>query len=170
MPRARSAWQRSRPSASGKPMSITSASTSVWPIRASASAPVPTASTTNPSSSRPRPSRLRSSSSSSTTRTVWPTLTCGLSSFFAQNRAELESADQQRRKPGGGNRARYGGAAESAEEPPGHGETIRRRVEDVLEHGDQHFREQPAEQRGQRERPREHEDRLAPEKRRHLAQ
>src|SRR5205085_4767058 len=93
-----------------------------------------------------------------------------LSSFFAQDRTERQSADQQRRKRGGRKPARDGSAAESAEEPPGHGQTIRRRVEDVLEHGDQHLREQPAEQRGQRERPREHEYRLAPEKRRRLAQ
>jgi len=49
-------------------------------------------------------------------------------------------------------------------------ELIGRRVEDVLEHRDQHFREQPAEQRREREGGRKHERRFAPEECRGLTQ
>src|SRR2546423_4062506 len=74
MPRARNAWQRSRPSVSGSPISITSRSRLLCSTRASASAPVATAPTSNPSSRRPLSSTLRSSSSSSTTRIDQPRL------------------------------------------------------------------------------------------------
>ena len=60
-PWARSEWQRSRPSESGRPMSSTSASGSERSARLRNSAPLPTASVLNPSSRRPRTRTPRSS-------------------------------------------------------------------------------------------------------------
>src|SRR5690242_20339586 len=170
MPRARSAWQRSRPSVSGRPMSITSASTSVDEARSSAAAPVATVSAAKPSSRSPRRSRLRNSSSSSTTRTISSKLTSGLSSFVAQKLTEWQPADQQSGERGCRESACQGGAAESAEKGPGNREPVGRRIEDVLQHGDEHLGEQPAEQRGKSKAGGEDEYGLAPEERRSAAE
>src|SRR4051812_44667477 len=73
IPRDRSAWQTSRPSESGKPMSSTTAANCVsGPGPAAASAPVPSAAvvTVNPPSRRPRATASRSTESSSTTSTA----------------------------------------------------------------------------------------------------
>src|SRR5439155_26936632 len=115
-----------------------------------------------PSSRRPRASTPRSSSSSSTIRIAWPRLTQGLS-FLAKDRAERKPADLQ-----GGERRRReaagdGRAAEADEEAPGNGQVVRRGIEHMLQHRDQHLGQQPAEQRRERERSGEDERRLAPE-------
>src|SRR5438876_546791 len=70
-------------------------------------------------------------------------------SFLAQQRAEREPADPER-----GERDRQQGSAgsgggERGEEPPGGGEVVGRRVEDVSEHGDEHLGEEPAEERSE---------------------
>ena len=65
-----------------------------------------------------------------------------------------------RRMPRGGERGRGQDGCDSRRRPssarksPGDREVVGRRVEDVLEHRDEHLREQPAEQRGERERRR----------------
>ena len=55
------------------------------------------------------------------------------------------------------------GASEAAKEHPRHGELVGWRVEDVLQHRDEHLRQQPAEQRGERQRRSEHQNCFAPE-------
>src|SRR5689334_16131276 len=72
MPRARSAWQTSRPSESGNPMSSTSTSGGESPNARTASAPDAVARTLNPSRSSAWRRTPRSSSSSSQTPAVGP--------------------------------------------------------------------------------------------------
>src|SRR5207247_4887935 len=69
MPRDRIAWHRSRPSESGSPMSMITASGALRAAAPSASSPRVTAETSNPSSPSPRRRRPRRSASSSTTST-----------------------------------------------------------------------------------------------------
>src|SRR5262245_52899063 len=165
MPRARSAWHKSRPSASGRPMSITNTSGTARSTWSSAIAPVPAKSTAKPSSRSPRPSTPRSSTSSSTSKTVRPEIAC-VTSLLAENRAERQAAQLKGGKPCG-NDARYErDPTETGEKHPGECEVVGRRVEDVLQHRDEHLREQPPEHGREREGRDEHDHRLAPEERR----
>src|SRR3954470_2228418 len=162
IPRTRSAWQTSRPSASGSPMSITSASGPESSMRSSTSAPVATASTRKPSSRRPRRRTPRSSSSSSTTSKDWPNVIPEVS-LLPQDRAEREAPDPQRGQRRRDQPARHGSPGEAREERPRDGQVVGWRVEDVLQHRHEHLGEQPAEQRREREGGDEHERGLAPE-------
>ena len=158
MPRARSAWQRSRPSASGRPMSITSAS------------------------ARLRSSALRAARG--------PSASLGREAFLARGRARASVAQlgvvlddddararsllpQYRPEPAGAGRGAAhapasergpdGRGHEGAEVRPRHGEVVRRRVEDVPEHGHEHLGQEPAEPGGEEQRTGQDDRPLAPQ-------
>src|ERR1700675_2782321 len=88
------------------------------------------------------------------------------------SRALLLTKDLAERQPPeaetGGNRRQQrsedGRAGEAHQKEPRRGQMIRRRVEHVLQHRDEHLREEPAEQGRQGEPSREHDRDLAPEK------
>src|SRR5438132_8859556 len=162
MPRARSAWHTSRPSASGSPMSMISASGCCDATRSSASAPVVASAGANPSSFSPRSRRPPSSTSSSRIRTRG---SVKRSSLLSQNRAQRQvphgPGSGEQREPGSYDRAR----GQLTQEPPRYRERIGWWVEYVLKHRYEHLREHEAEDRREHQTCEQDQYGLAPEER-----
>src|SRR5712691_9128289 len=91
--------------------------------------------------------------------------TSRVTSLLAQRLAEGNPPNRPRGNGSRGDGAECSSAAKRGEKEPGHGEVVRRRVEDVLQHRDEHFREQPAEHRREREGRGEYKRKLGPHER-----
>src|SRR5882672_76920 len=78
-------------------------------------------------------------------------------SLLAQDLAERQAPQTQARGNGRQQRAEHGGHREAHEKEPRRRQVIGRRVEHVLEHRDEHLRQQPAEQGRKREAARKND-------------
>src|SRR5207302_2513119 len=96
--------------------------------------------------------------------------TSRLTSLLAQSLTEWNSPNRARSDCSRGDGAERSSPTQRGEEEPGHGEVVRRRVEDVLQHRNEHLREQPAEQRRERNCRGENKRELGPYERSDVAQ